>query len=291
MALLIRLFIRVIALLPLPVARLFGRWLGYWAWRSNSRGTRTARINLTLCFPALDSQAIEDLVRRSMQHWGMTIFEVPVIWRQGAAALKYMTWATGQGLVDEALKEKKGLIVLAPHLGNWELAGYWLTAHAPSTFLYQPPRLSEVDDIMREGRGKAGAKIVPTTLKGVSALIKALKAGEVTGILPDMEPDSQGGIFAPFFGVPTMTITLVHSLYQRSGAKILMVFCARKGSGFELHVLKPDEAIYDSDPQVSVAALNRGIEQLVQIAPEQYQWEYKRFKQRPPGEEKIYPKG
>jgi KDO2-lipid IV(A) lauroyltransferase len=181
--------------------------------------------------------------------------------------------------------------MVTPHLGNWELGGLWLSTLGPTTILYQPPKRGEVDDIMRQGRGSAGATLVPTDRRGVAALIKCLKKGETTGILPDMEPELSGGVFAPFFGVPALTMTLIQNLQQRSAATVLLAACFRTESGFLLEIIEPPAAIYSEDRVTSVTALNQGIEQLVTIAPEQYQWEYKRFKKRPPGCAKIYIKG
>lgn len=288
---LIRWIITAISRLSLPAARRCGRWLGYWAWRLDSRGTQTARINLRHCFPDMDDREREALVRRSMAHWGMTVFEVPGVWRRGLSGLRHITAIEGEEIFRRAIDAGKGVIVVVPHHGNWEMVGLWLSTRGPITSLYQPARIGELDDIMHRGRTSGGATLVPTNMRGISSLIKALRRGELTGILPDMEPEAGSGEFAPFFGVPALTMTLVHNLIQRSGATAVMGFCQRTDSGFTLHLTEPPPAIHDADTGASLVALNQAIEQLVLLAPEQYQWEYKRFKRRPAGEAKIYPKG
>jgi Kdo2-lipid IVA lauroyltransferase/acyltransferase len=71
---------------------------------------------------------------------------------------------------------------------------------------------------------------------------------------------------------------------------VLFTFAKRlpKGKGFELICLPADADISDEDPRVATSALNRSIEQCVRLAPEQYQWEYKRFRKRPEGEASFY---
>jgi KDO2-lipid IV(A) lauroyltransferase len=287
---LLKLFIAITSRLPLPLARLLGRLAGEVSWRLNTRARFITSINLELCFPGMDGRARERLARSSLQHWGMTIFEIPVIWHRGLKALDLIGDVHGEDKVRRQLASGKGTIMLSPHLGNWELAGLWASTLGPTTILYQPPRQQGVEHITRVGRAKAGATLVPTNLRGVSALIKALKRGEITGILPDMEPDPASGVFAPFFGVPALTMTLVHNLQERSGAGVLLAFARRTAAGFDIEILEPEPALYDPDAATSVAALNRLVERSVEMAPEQYQWEYKRFKQQPDGQPKRYPR-
>ena len=60
------------------------------------------------------------------------------------------------------------------------------------------------------------------------------------------------------------------------------------GRGFRMHFLPAPEGIDSPDPVTAVTALNRGVEQCVELAPSQYQWSYKRFRTRPPGEASLY---
>lgn len=288
LARLFRLFVTLASCLPLRIARLIGKWVGDIAWYTKSQGAHITRINLELCFPQMDSKQREALAHASLQNWGMTIFEIPIIWRKGVKALDLIGAVNGEEKVREQLASGKGTIIVSPHLGNWELTGLWVSSLGPTTILYQPPRQADLEDIIREGRGQGGATLVPTNLRGVSALIKALKKGELTGILPDMEPDESGGIFAPFFGIPALTMTLTHNLQQRSGAGLLLAFARRTPTGFDMEILEPDASLSDENPEIAVAALNHLVERSVLIAPEQYQWEYKRFKTSPEGRTRRY---
>ncbi len=157
------------------------------------------------------------------------------------------------------------------------------------TSLYQPPRRYDLDNLLQAVRTTTGATLVPTSGRGVSHLIKALKRGEITGVLPDMEPaERSSGVFAPFFGVPALTMTLVHSLTRRTGAAVVVGFARRVRGGFVLEFTRPDTDLVSPEEVTAVTALNRAVETLVNLAPEQYQWEYKRFKRRPEGCEPLY---
>lgn len=287
---LLRGFIVTASYLPLRLARLLGRLLGEVVWRCNIRETALTKINVAHCWPDLNADEQARLAHASLRNWGMTIFEVPIIWRKGLAALDLIGTVHGEEAMARQLASGRGTIMLSPHLGNWELAGLWASSHGSTTTLYQPPKQESVEKMVRAGRGKAGATLVPTNLRGVTALIKALRNGEITGILPDMVPEVSGGVVAPFFGHPAYTVTLIHSLQQKSGAGILLAFARRTARGFDIHVLEPDDAIYSDSAEESVTALNRLVEQSVRLAPEQYQWEYKRFRAMVEGQPKVYPK-
>lgn len=285
---LIRFAVWLISLLPLRVARVLGSLVGYCAWLSRSRGSRTAAINLKMCFPEKNEGDIRNLAKESMKQWGMTLFEIPVVWRKGPASLSWINEIQGMALMDEGRRNPAGVLLVSPHCGNWEVMGYWGGSLGPITTMYQPPRLAQLDDLLVAARQKTGANLVPTNAKGVAQLIKALKRGEIVGILPDMEPAINSGVFAPFFGIPALTMTLIHSLQQRTGATVVIGVAQRIKDGFKLVLIKPDDAISSDNVETSVAALNCAVETLVRLAPEQYQWEYKRFKRRPPGYAKLY---
>lgn len=121
-------------------------------------------------------------------------------------------------------------------------------------------------------------------------LFSILKNQGVVGILPDQEPDLSGGLFAPFFGVEANTMKLVSKMVQKTSPKVVLCAALRlpSGRGFKVVFLPVDAELNSEDLTVSVTALNRSVETLVRMAPEQYQWEYKRFKRRPGGRPNFY---
>jgi KDO2-lipid IV(A) lauroyltransferase len=262
--------------------------VGQLAWWFKSRGSITAVRNLQVCMPELDEKAVRKLAASSMRNWGQTLFETPVVWHRGAGALDYIDQIKGLDDLEAAIERGKGVIFVSPHLGNWELMGLWAGSKGPLTSLYQPPRRYNVDELLQAVRSKTGATLVPTNARGIAQLIKALKRGEFAGILPDMEPRPKGGVYAPFFGQSALTMTLIHSLVQRSGAAVILCFAQRIPGGFNLVMMPSGEDIASEDAEASTAEMNRTIEKLVRLSPEQYQWEYKRFKRRPEGEPPIY---
>ena len=282
--------LKSISWLPLPVARVVGKALGALIVILNLQPFRTAKINLALCYPEMSKQDIKRLSAKRMSHLAQALFETPKVWRAGNAGVGDKILAIkGLELFETSLLEGLGTILVIPHQGNWEVLGLWASQQAAMTSLYDPPRMVELETWIKTSREQAGATLVPTNLRGVAALIKALQRGEITGILPDQQPPPNSGDFAPFLGIQTQTMTLIHKLLQRSGSRALMCTALRVRGGWEIHFLPVARQIYSEDQQTSLAALNQGVEAIIALAPEQYQWEYKRFRARPDGEPPVYP--
>ena len=282
--------LKSISWLPLPVARVVGKVLGALIVILNLQPLRTAKINLALCYPEMSKQDIKRLSAKRMSHLAQALFETPKVWRAGNVGVGEKILAIkGLELFETLLLEGLGTILVIPHQGNWEVIGLWASQQAAMTSLYDPPRMVELEAWIKTSREQAGATLVPTNLRGVAALIKALQRGEITGILPDQQLPPNSGDFAPFLGIQTQTMTLIHKLLQRSGSRALMCTALRVRGGWEIHFLPVARQIYSDDQQTSLAALNQGVEAIIALAPEQYQWEYKRFRARPDGEPPVYP--
>jgi KDO2-lipid IV(A) lauroyltransferase len=114
---------------------------------------------------------------------------------------------------------------------------------------------------------------------GLRAVLQALRDNDMALLFPDQVPPRNSGQFAPFFGEPTLTMTLGSRLIRRSGARAVCAYCKRlPGGRYELVFRPVDEAFYDADLTTSLAGLNNSVEACVRECPEQYQWEYRRFK-------------
>jgi KDO2-lipid IV(A) lauroyltransferase len=291
LAALVNFIIRFIALLPLGVVRFIGSMIGALAWLFNPSVTKITRKNIELCFPTLSAKERANLVRRSMMESGITSIELLKVWGTPWDSLESsVVNVYGRELVEDAVAANKGVILIGPHLGNWEALGYYIakTIQAP-TILYKPPKRPELESIIVAARSKLGTKIVPTNARGVMAIYKSLRQGGLTAILPDQEPDDDNsGLFADFFGQPAFTMKLIHSLGNKSGSKLLMTVALRVEGGFDIHFIEPDADMYSSDEVIAVAALNRSVEAAVMMAPAQYQWDYKRFKTQPDATLKLY---
>ena len=285
MSYLARLLLGAAALLPRSVSQRLGRILGMVNFRLNTRAAQVTRTNLDLCLPELQSEA---LVRQSLIETGMTIFETPAVWLGNLTRVDgWIAEVHNEPLLRRALADRAGLLLLLPHLGNWELFNVFFRRYGEMTALYHPPRQPYLQAVMQKIRTRHGNHMAPTDRSGLMALFRALNAGGTVVVLPDQVPAQ--GVFSDFFGQAGLTDTLSSRLVGKTGARVLGVAVIRRLDGrFDVHVREPDKNIQNDDDETSARAINQLVESLVHLAPHQYQWEYKRFKVRPAGSRKLY---
>ena len=280
----------IAARLPWPLLRAIADGMARLWIAQDAREARVARRNLELIRPELDPPAREALLSEILRTTARQTLETLRLWTRPAARnLADIREVHGEELFDAALAAQRGLIVAAPHMGNWELLNQWLAAKTPLAILYRPPESTIGEAFLRRVRANAGGQVeqVRAEAAGVRTLLKRLQRGGVVGILPDQQPKAGEGEFAPFFGKQALTMTLLGRLAHRSGARVLLCWCERlPGAGaprYAIHVTDAPEAVADADPARAVAALNAAIEAIARRDFGQYQWTYKRYTLRPPG--------
>lgn len=214
--------------------------------------------------------------------------ETPAVWLGDLTRLSLLIKdVENESLFREAVEAGDGCVVILPHLGNWEVFNVYLASRGiRSTVLYKPPKQVWFRGVMAEIRERYGNELVPTDVRGISRLFKTLKQNGVVTVLPDQVPAS--GEFVPFFGEAALTDRLVARLIQKCGARAICVTVPRIDDGFMVRFTEVDRRLYDEDIVSSLTGLNASVEACVRKDPEQYQWEYRRFKVRPEGAAPIY---
>jgi KDO2-lipid IV(A) lauroyltransferase len=270
--------------------RLARRFAGLWMHLSPGK-RRVASINLKACYPALGAAEIDALVRESFVHYVSSIFESGRNWYWPLERLQAMCDGDeGVKVFQESLTHGKGVLVLAPHFGAWEYLGMFLQKFSDIVILYKPPAHPGLEKALLQRRRRGGANMLPATASGLRKLYTHVLAGKGAGILPDQQPSSGQGRFAPFFGVPALTGVLAPRLIRKTGCEVFFAVCARLADGrYRLHVFPAGADIHSGDIDTALAEVNRGVEQCIAIDPAQYLWSYKRFRARPEGAPPMYP--
>jgi len=283
----VRLF-RLLGHVPLSVMQRFGALLGWLVWLLSSSYRRRFEEQ------AKAAGFTPSQYRPAIAAIGTMVAELPWLWMRpsGQGVLHLVKW-DGVEHFDSALDAGKGVILAVPHLGCWEMIGQALAEHygptrGPLVALYRPARKAWLAPLVASSRDRPGLKTVPTSLAGVRSLIRVLRGGGYTAILPDQVPPLGQGVWAPYFGRPAYTMTLLARLAQQSGACVLLCWCQRlpHGKGYIIH-FDPMDATELNDASASAeaaaTAVNAGMERLVRHCPGQYLWSYARYKQ-PAGE-------
>ena len=276
---------RLLARVPLPWMQRLGVLLGWLVWWSSSGYRRRFRSN------AQAAGFTPEQYRPAIAAAGMALAELPWLWMrpQHESVLPQIRSWSGTEAVEAQLAAGHGVIFFTPHIGCWEalaqaMAERWVDRFGPITALYRPARKAWAAALVDGSRNRRGMNMLPTTTAGVRGLLRALKRGGYTGILPDQVPPLGQGVWAPFLGRPAYTMTLLPKLARQTRAPVFAAWCERltPGQGFAIHFERLDDpALVTADQPIeaAAAAMNQGIERLIRRLPGQYVWDYARYKE------------
>lgn len=283
--------LRLFALLPWRAVQAVGAAIGWVMWKTPNRSRDVVRINLAKCFPDMDPAERERLVGQSLKDIGKSLTESACAWIWPAQrSIDLVREVEGLDVLKDALASGKGVVGITSHLGNWEVLNHFYCSQCKPIIFYRPPKLKAVDELLRKQRVQLGNRVAASTKEGILSVIKEVRKGGQVGIPADPEPAESAGIFVPFFATMALTSKFVPNML--AGGKAVGVFLHAlrlpDGSGYKVILEAAPEAMYSTDTAESCAAMSKVVEKYVRAYPSQYMWSMKRFKKRPPGEERWY---
>jgi KDO2-lipid IV(A) lauroyltransferase len=262
--------------LPLAWLQGIGSALGRLGAILPGRYRKRAFENLRLAYPeatpAMDRMAMVELLQMFL--------ELPYLWaKRNAGKLDQILRCDDWALIDDALAQGKGVILISPHIGAFEMLGPFYTRRHKATVIFKEPRMPWLKLLINRIRLSPALKLVPANQAGVKGLVKTLIKGETIGFLPDQVPALGDGVYAPFFGKDAYTITLVQRMQAIRNSPIFTVGLERlpKGKGYHFHIVPMTQALPES-PALAAAQINAALEQMVRKMPMQYLWGYNRYK-------------
>jgi KDO2-lipid IV(A) lauroyltransferase len=274
-------------ILSLKTNRRIAILLGKLVWLLSKKIKHITQTNIRKCYPNLNKNEQALLAKKSINAALMNMLELGNIWDKKIDTNKLIHKVHGIDAFQKALNKNSGLLLAAPHIGNWEALSLVLAQFDNYAFLYKPPGDKKIEKALIKFRGKSKALQIEANIKGVRKIMVHLKNKGFIGILPDQRPKQGQGVFAPFYNIPTYTMSLFSKLAIKTKAPVFFAYALRTNNGFEVYFEKSDENIY-SNLQASVNYMNSKIQEIVDKAPEQYQWTYKRFSIQPNEKDKFY---
>ena len=272
--LLLKIGLNTIAVLPLAAVQVLGSLLGMLAYVGSKQYRSLFRPQYE---SVVNARKLPLELWKAIRASGMLFSDSLWIWRNPKKALQLVE-VQNWDLVESAINEGHGLVMLTPHLGGFEIIPRVLAQHFPATILYRPSRQEWLNEVVEEGRAYPNMHFVPTNLHGVRQMTRALTRGEAIGILPDQVPSGGEGVWVPFFGRPAYTTPLPARLANRNSTPVIMFTAKRKGIGNGWLMQATRLAPFSEDASVAAAELNVAIENAVLVAPEQFIWSYNRYK-------------
>ena len=269
-----RLMLMGIGGLPLWLAQLLGGCGGIIALLFSKQFRELFNKNYS-CAMALHGIKQRPLIAAAAS--GMLFMDSLWIWYNPKKALtktQFINWE----MVDKAIQHGRGLIILSPHLGGFEIIPRYIAQHFPATIMFRPARQEWLNEIVVLGRAYPNINFVPANLQGVRAMTRTLKEGGAIALLPDQVPSSGDGVWASFFNQNAYTTTLPARLSNRNQTPVILFSAIRKSLGqgwvVEVRLLEP----FSENSEKAAVQMNQAIEEAILKAPEQFIWSYNRYK-------------
>lgn len=267
-----------------PIGRAFGMAL-YLLARERRRVTQT---NLALCFPSHSESDRIHMSRRHFQAFGRSVLEHGILWWSAKARVQALVRV--EGLEHWRAVADRPVIWLAPHFVGLDMGGIRLASEYRAVSIYSRQKDSAFDAVLYGGRTRFVMPELFSRQEGLRPVVRAIRKGMPFYYLPDMDFGERDSVFVPFFGVPAATITGLSRIARLARAVVVPAVTRQLpgAAGYELRFYPAWEEFPTGDAKADTRRMNAFIEERVLEMPEQYFWLHKRFKTRPPGEDKFY---
>jgi len=274
-------FMWLVAQLPLRAQWWLGSGLGRLVLRLSSSRRRITETNIRLCFPQLTEQQQRELVKKSFIANGIGLMEIGVCWFCDTAKLKAITTLHGLEHFERALEGGKGVLLVGGHYSTLEMGGSLATHFIESSVMQRDHNNPLVNAIMTRARERRYGMVHGA--RDLRGLFRSLKQNHAVWYATDQDYGRKDIVFAPFFGIPTGTITATSRIAERSGCKVVPFSHFRRTGkpGYDIYFHPALENFPSGDDLVDATAINQTIEQEIKRSPDQYLWMHRRFKTRP----------
>ncbi|WP_226407324.1 lysophospholipid acyltransferase family protein [Dechloromonas denitrificans] len=279
-------FLWLLHWLPLPVLRAIGTLLGKLLYAVGRDRRKVALINLRLCFPEKSEAEREDIARRHFVAFSCAVIDRTLGWWASKERLERIIRIKGVEHLNDP--EGKPVIMLSPHFVGLDAGATRISMFVRGCSVYSNQKNPVFNKLLYDGRIRFTDAVLLSRQDGMRKIIKAMKDGYKFYYLPDMDFGPKESIFVPFFGVQAATIPGVSRLVRLTGAKVVACITRQVADGYEVEVMPAWSDFPGESVEADTASVNRFIESQVLTMPEQYFWLHKRFKTRPPGEQRFY---
>ena len=277
--------------LPLRWQWAIGSLAGELAWRLLPRRRHIIEVNLRLCFPELTENQRQALGRQSFRANGIGALELGVAWFRDPAVFLPITKVHGLQYLEDALARGKGVLLLGGHYSTLDLGGSLITEFISADVMQRDHNNPLLNAVMTRARERRYGKALDA--KDLRGLLRRLRKNRTVWYAADQDYGRKDIVFAPFFGIPTGSITATSRISKSSGCAVVPFSHFRRtdGLGYDIYFQPALDNFPSGDEVADATRVNKTIEQEIRRQPDQYLWMHRRFKTRPnPDDPDLYGK-
>lgn len=273
--------------LPLSWLRAAGAGLGRLLYRFGRARRQVVLTNLRLCFPEQGEAEREALARSHFVAFAQSALDRALGWWASKERLERIIRI--QGIEHLTERGDRPTIMLCPHFVGLDAGATRISMYLTACSVFSQQKNPVFNRLLYGGRTRFNPALLLSRKDGMRKIVKSMKDGFPFYYLPDMDFGPKESIFVPFFGVPAATIPALSRLVRLTGAQVVPCIARMVPDGYEVEVMPPWEGFPGDSVEADTEFMNRFIESQVLRMPEQYYWVHRRFKTRPPGQQKVYP--
>ena len=265
-----------------------GEWLGALGYQPLRIRRAVVERQVRAAFPGLAEPEVLRIARASYEHLGRTSIETALLAGYSPAQVRAMFEGVDNGeVLEAALAEGKGVLLVSGHLGNWELGGAFVAASGvPIEAVARGMENPLFDRYITRTRESLGMTIVHDA-DAVRRVPRAMREGKGVAMLVDQGAAGLASSWVPFFGRYAKTPRGPAVFALRLGAPVVFATALRQPSGkYVMHYERvPVRPTGDREADVDriVADYTATLERWIRRAPEQYFWHHRRWKHQRPG--------
>ena len=233
----------LVRLTPAPVGTALAKAAGASYWRLAGHRREIVQKNL-LPVLANDAAAANRAARKMFGEFALKLMD---LWRYEGGVAKdnwFVDW-TGWDIFNQANARGRGVLLVTPHLGNWELGGAFMARHGCKLLvLTQAEPDPDLTAMRQASRARWGVEtlVVGEDAFAILEIIKRLQAGATVALLVD-RPPAPTGVTVDLFGQKFSASIAAAELARASGCAIVPTLIVREPGGYRAQILP--EIAYD----------------------------------------------
>lgn len=280
--------LKLMTRLPLKWQWALGRGLGHIIHFFARKSRHTAQVNLQLCFPDWSQDQRQQVLKASFINIGLAIIETALGLWGSSKKLKPLLVVQGYEYIQAALDKGQGVLLITGHFTPLQLVGRLCAEQHPFSVLYRPQKLAFLNYLVEQSLQRIYQNAIPR--HDMRRVVKALQQGQIIFYTPDVNAQKRSSVFAPFFNIPTLTPTTPARLAELTDCQLIPVDYFRDDAmgTYDVNIKPPIDLSEHDSHEAKATRINQHLEQMVRQHPEQYLWQYKRFKTRPEGQTRFY---